>query len=512
MEPDTHRQFDGITPKPAPIVQVYHGKVPKPQLKHHKRRWLRYTISSLVIILAVGVSLVGLRSRALSNKVFVGSKASFFQQIIDLIRGTTGQIQLTGETEKQINVLLLGIGGEGHDGPYLTDTMIVAHVDLERHEVSLTSIPRDYLADLPGFGELKINSAFANTFGKTHDYDAAGKAARDAASKLSGYDIPYFAVIDFSGFEKAINEVGGVDVTVDRSFTDYQYPDSGIGYLPPQAFTEGPQHMDGARALIFARSRHAAGPEGSDFARSERQHKILESFKTKVTQLKLVNDAGTINKLLSVFADHFHTNISAAEILHLYTLLSGLDESQIGTASLDPDTGLICPQILPSNGAYVLVPCPGKTDTDIKEFFSHSFTLGKMKTEKSVVWVATEDTSSRVYKKIEGQFQSLGLTVWPIHYPELVPESTVIYQVNDKPATKQYIIDILHARTVTLPPPNIKIDEGRVDLIVILGKNAQDLFPATLPAPSNNTKNVPETVPLTQTTPLSAHPINSTIR
>ena len=106
---------------------------------------------------------------------------------------------------------------------------------------------------------------------------------------LTGLQVPYFAVMDFSGFEKAIDQVGGVDVTVDRTFTDYQYPDSGTGYLPPQTFTAGPQHMDGARALIFARSRHAAGVEGSDFARSQRQQKIIDAFKQKVLSMNLVS-------------------------------------------------------------------------------------------------------------------------------------------------------------------------------------------------------------------------------
>jgi len=116
-----------------------------------------------------------------------------------------------------------------------------------------------------------------------------------------------------------------VDIKIDRTFTDYQYPDSGTGYLPPQTFTAGWEHMDGARALIFARSRHAAA-RSSDFARSTRQQKVIQAFKDKTLNLNLITDSGKINSLLGTFADHFHTNIPG-EIYHLYSLIKTKDIS-----------------------------------------------------------------------------------------------------------------------------------------------------------------------------------------
>ncbi len=151
------------------------------------------------------------------------------------------------------------------------------------------------------------------------DWNQAGADARQTVETLSGLNIPYFAVLDFAGFKEAIDQVGGVDVVVDRTFTDYAYPaDVGDGYLPPITFTAGPQHMDGTTALEFARSRHAAGPEGSDFARSQRQQKIITAFEAKLFQLNIISGASTLNSLLDIFADHFHTNLDPGELYQLY--------------------------------------------------------------------------------------------------------------------------------------------------------------------------------------------------
>ncbi len=457
-----------------------------------RKKILKRILFGMLLIIIVLITSLTLRAANLSQKIFVGQKTSFFSKIRDLIRGGDSNDILIGEDLGQINILLLGIGGEGHDGPYLTDTMILAQIRPDIGEVSLISIPRDYWAEIPNSpissrtaqagtntsqnsfsnqNRAKINSAFSEGFVKHHDWDEAGLWARQTVEKLTDEKIPYFAVLDFAGFEKAVNQINGLDVIVERTFTDYSYPDNGIGYLPPITFTAGPAHLNGTRALQFARSRHAAGPEGSDFARSTRQHKIIESFKQKVLSLNLLSDAGTINSLLSTFADHFHTNISPASIFHIYNLIREKGIKSFISLSLDPSTSLVCPKILEESGAYVLTPCEGKTESDIANFFKNAFTYGKVTAEKSVIWLSSSSGNKVSLASAKKNFEDAALTVWELPYKGEALSQNIFYQVNPKPATAEFIKNSLHATEVTLPPPGVKVDNQKVDVIVILGEN-----------------------------------------
>lgn len=481
----------------APQISVYHGK-PKPA-PHKRRRWL-WVIGIILVLLIAGAATVFIAARKWSKLSFVGKQGGFFSGAKDLIQGTTGQVPIEGEKSGVVRVLLLGIGGEGHDGPYLSDTIIVAQIKLDTNEVSLTSIPRDYQIKLRNGEQRKINAAFAEGFYQHKDWDEAGAWARQVVSQVSGVDIPYFAVVDFSGFEKAVDQIGGVDVTVERTFTDYQYPNSTDGYLPPQTFTAGPQHFDGKLSLIYARSRHAAGPEGSDFARSQRQQKIIAAFREKVQQLNLITDSGQLATLLQTFASHFHTNFTPGQLLRLAKLGQKVESAHVVATSLDPVTGLVCPQITEETKAYILAPCAGKTTEDIQNYFKNALTIGKLAKEKSVVWIATDNPKSSIYKRVENALQEAGVTVWPIAYTDVKPDQSVIYEINAKPATGEYIKSILDAREVTVPPPNIKIDATRSDVILILGNNIPERFTKPIPAVIQKAAP-PATTPSSQSIP-----------
>lgn len=475
------KNLDSVNHKTSPPAQGGIGGLRAPsqdqlnllvvKQKNSGRKILKKILLAIIIIIAVLGAVAALRAANLSQKIFVGQKTTFFGKIVNLIRGGGDNQKLIGENLGQINLLLLGIGGEGHDGPYLTDTMILAEIRPDIGEVALISIPRDYLVNLPdNLGEQKINAAFAYGFGKNKDYDDAGRWARQAVENISGLQIPYFAVLDFSGFKRAINQVGGLDVHVDRAFTDTTFPnDTTYGYLSPITFNEGDQRMDGTRALQFARSRHAEGLEGSDFARSLRQQKIIQAFKEKTLKLNLVSNAGTINSLLSTFAGHFHTNMSPAGLLRVYNLAKQKDIKTFISLNLDLSNSLVCPDILPDTGAYVLVPCPDKTAADIQNFFKNSFTFGKITAEKSVVWLSASGGDRAAYDQASNKLKQAGLTVWELPYKGQAPARNIFYQANPKPASAEFIKNTLNATEAALPPPGVKVDKTKVDVIVILG-------------------------------------------
>ena len=238
------------------------------------------------------------------------------------------------KTEDRVNVLFLGIGGGKHDGPLLTDTIIYASIDPKLRSITLISIPRDlWLPDL----KAKINTAYA--FGEKKKKDGGLLLTKAVVEKFFNQPVNYVLRIDFNGFVKAIDMVGGIDVNIEKGFEDLEYPISGkekdtCGFLGEEfekratqsavfeafpcryeqlTFQKGLAHMDGEKALKFVRSRHAKGTEGTDFARARRQEIIIKAFNEKVFSLNTLLNPGRLMSLYNVFQDSIHTNIQQSE-------------------------------------------------------------------------------------------------------------------------------------------------------------------------------------------------------
>jgi LCP family protein required for cell wall assembly len=187
----------------------------------------------------------------------------------------------------RINILLLGIDRRsGTSWGYRTDTIIIVTIDPANKTVGMLSIPRDLQLEIPGYGEDRINTA--NGKGYTSNYPGGGPALlKRTIEKNFGVAIDYYIMIDFVGFEKMIDTLGGVDVNVPRTLHDTMYPDPKPG--DPYAyktihFDPGWQHMDGQRALTYARSRMST----SDFDRAKRQQLILLAIREKALSLNLI--------------------------------------------------------------------------------------------------------------------------------------------------------------------------------------------------------------------------------
>lgn len=131
--------------------------------------------------------------------------------------------------------------------------------------------------------------------------------------KITGLEIPYYATIDFGGFKKVIDDLGGIDIDVPYSLHDYQYPDENLRGFDPLHVEQGFQHMDGTLALKYARSRHAAG-HASDFDRSFRQQLVINAIKDKL----LSGGNLTVSKATELYESYtqmVNTNITLNEML-----------------------------------------------------------------------------------------------------------------------------------------------------------------------------------------------------
>jgi LCP family protein required for cell wall assembly len=308
------------------------------------KRVIGISLSALILAL----SLFGVRTVVGLAKAFNTTPIDALQQLIQGKGGSAIQHDSV-QSLKRINIALYGYGGPPHDGPYLSDSIMVISIQPQASgppRVAEISVPRDWYVpiDLGGgkHDHGRINQAYADGMDgdgpvAAGQSNAGASVANPTLSHLLGLDITYFAGVDFSAFQDAVDAVGGVDVDVQNTFTDYQYPAGecvngrGCGYMTVH-FEAGRQHMDGRTALQYARSRHGGGSEGSDFARSKRQQLITAAIKQKVLS---IGGIGKLPDLLSALGDHVKTNLTISDAEAIYDLVKGVDPASVVHVSLD---------------------------------------------------------------------------------------------------------------------------------------------------------------------------------
>ncbi len=280
---------------------------------------------------------------------------------------------LVGENRDRVNILLLGVGGKGHDGGQLSDTIMIASLKPSTKQVSLFSIPRDLAIPMGNRGWRKINSV--NALAEAEDAGSGGIASSQAIGNLLEAPIDYYVRVDFDGFEKIIDEVGGVDVMVENTLDDYSYPIRGREDDPNYYaryehlhVDAGQQHMNGELALKFARSRHGLGKEGSDFARARRQQKILEAVRQKVLSANTLLNPKKISSIISSLHENISTNLKVWEIVKIWSLVKNVQNDQIINKVLDNSPSGLLTDGKGDNGAYILSPRAGNFSEVIRAF------------------------------------------------------------------------------------------------------------------------------------------------
>lgn len=276
---------------------------------------------------------------------------------------------LIGQEDDRVNILLLGMGGAGHDGPYLTDTNIILSIQPSTKQIAMISIPRDLGVKIDNYGIRKIN--YANAYGEANNPGNGGEYARKVFEETFNIEIPYYVRVDFKAFEELINEVGGVTIDVARSFVDSQYPGPNYSYQTI-IFEAGQQTMNGERSLQYARSRHGNNGEGSDFARSRRQQQILTALKAKLLSFGTYTNPIKVQNILQTLSEHISTNLDFGQLMFLAGLVREID-GEIKMLVLDNgNNGFLNGSIAPS-GAFILSPRTGNFDSinlSIKNIFS----------------------------------------------------------------------------------------------------------------------------------------------
>ena len=345
---------------------------------------LIFTITITLVFLLGGLALLGLYKRMDDNsglkKVFGG---------INII--PTQPPFLT----TNINVAVLGYGGAGHDGGNLTDTIILTRVDPVKKQVTLISIPRDIWVDLPltkdRMVKNKINSAFA--YGVDEDQykerdalykgkNGGGNLAKYAIQKVTGQPVDYYVAINFEGFKRIVDILGGVEINIPYAFDDYYYPVKGLenetcgktddevtaltatmsGELLEKQFPcryehlhfdKGKTTLGGDAALKFVRSRHSA-VGGSDFGRSQRQQALISAVKDEILALR---DPIKMVAVVSELAKNITTDLNLKAVYSFAKRQEGISDIKINTISLNDENAL--KEGRGDQGQFILIPRAG---------------------------------------------------------------------------------------------------------------------------------------------------------
>ena len=345
------------------------------------------------VVLLLGIAVFSFKIASVGKNIFESEENdSILTQIKHLILADDKKIE--GENEGRTNILLLGMGGEGHQGALLTDTIIIASIKYnkgEQPEVALVSIPRDLAVPLNNSNYVKINSIYS--YGKINNPDdstSGSKMVVDYINKVSGLPIHYYVQIDFEGFKRIVDSVNGIEIDVQNSFYDSRYPTENFGYQTI-SFEKGLVMMDGDLALKYARSRHGIVTEGeenegSDFARAKRQQQILTSLKDKAFSVSTVINPKKVNEIINALGDHVRTNVEPWEILKLADIAQNINNEQVINKVINQESGLLQAGT-GRNNAYLLMP-NDKEYSEINHFFLNIFNPEALDAEKNKANIA----------------------------------------------------------------------------------------------------------------------------
>lgn len=271
------------------------------------------------------------------------------------------------DKDKILNVLLLGYGGAGHQGGFLTDVIMVAHFNFDDNILAFISIPRD-----TWYQNKKVNQLLNFVDGKV-----SADNIKSAVTNITGLNIEYYIGIDFVGFERAIGQdLDSITVDVPQTFEDSWYPIKGEELNPCSKtqeeiatltntlsgfalekefecrykhlyFEKGPNQMEGGDALAYVRSRHSS----SDFARSERQKAVLLGIKDKIFD---IDSLSTYSNFYKSMNKHVSTDLNIEIIEFLLPLLSSA--SDLKPQGIVLSTENVFSSSTGSSGQFILIP------------------------------------------------------------------------------------------------------------------------------------------------------------
>lgn len=382
--------------------------------------------------------------------------------------------------KEPINILLIGLDLRTLEEDTRADTQIVVHIDPKNKTASMISIPRDLWVNIPGYGMDRVNSAYQKGDSAERNTPGSdpGQGALLAMSTIEsdfGIPIDYYASVDFGGFEKVVDTLGGVTVDVPRPLVDNDYPLAANSYGSTRIYIPaGLQHMDGHIALEYARSRH----EDSDIGRNSRQQQVLLALRRQGMSLGTLFH---IDDLTAALQGSIRTSLDLEQIGSLAQLAPQINSNNITTCQID---ATMSTETILANGADVLIPNWSLVHAKIQQCFSDP----QLAKEAARISVKNGTLTAGMGTQVKTALATKGLSVVDLSSVTdqgKHPLTTVIdYSGGQKPRTLQVLKDTLSLQDSQVQQGNpddaplaTQGDGKPVDIVVIAGDDRINLKP-----------------------------------
>jgi len=448
-----------------------HNKTGKHRIR---RRIIRTSLVVLALLILVGGFLFA-KGYIKLHKVFKGGGSAA------ALKENVNPSLLKGEGDGRVNIMLLGRGGEGHDGADLTDTMLIASIDPVNNKAALVSLPRDFWVTNASGDSSKVNAVFANAKSramlKTKDKkqaEAAGiEAAKKEMSTVLGLPIHYYSIVDFTAFRQAVDTVGGVDINItDKTAVKEKLWDEMTRKNYVLDVEPGMQHFDGQRALFFTRSRHTSAR--GDFDRAERQRVFIEALTQKVASAKTYTNPVKVSQLMDAFGNHVSTDMSLDDAMRLLQIGRKIGNHYDSVDLADPAKPLVKTGMI--SGQSVVMPAAGAENYgDIQLLVRSRLRDGYLAKENATVNILNGTDIPGLATKKADELRSYGYNVGTVSAaPTSNYENTTIVDLstgnNKKPYTKNYLEKRFGVKATTKLPDST-IQSGGANFVIILGQN-----------------------------------------
>ena len=383
--------------------------------------------------------------------------------------------------KERLNILLIGADQRPGQGTFNTDTLIVVSIDPISKQVAMFSLPRD-TANVPtppgparqAFGPVytrKINAWWTSIRKRSDLFPGTAKTRgynglKAIMGNLYGLDVKYFVEVNFDGFRKIVDVMGGVTVNVQIPVSDDRFP-SVRGSLRRVYIPSGIQHMTGADALRYARSRHGGG---SDFDRGYRQQRVLLSLREQADPQDLIP---RLPDLIAALNTAISTDIPSNQLAPLLGLASQVDTKDIRSYVFSPP--LYGTETPPGAPTYFIDPKISKIRAAVKRAFTadpvDEATRQNLAQEGAGVWVLDGTGDGTRGTDLAGYLDYHGLAASAPRQkpPGAVPPDTTIVVYNGaeerSPDTIAYLEKTLGVTATTRIDPVI-----RTDIVITVGR------------------------------------------
>src|SRR5213080_3465412 len=442
----------------------------------------------LLIAVIVGVTLTYKRFDDFVSAT-TGHHLNPIGEVVQVVEPAQGTLAYKLKHGQPVNILLLGMGGEQNDAPYLTDSIMAVSIDPNSNRVLMVSIPRDLVVHMdlqttPGrVWTNKINAAYEVPYTNIiccvapqySGRDGGGRAAEHEVGKVTGLTFDRYIAVDFVAFRDMVNALGGVDVCLSTNLDDYEYPNYNNGYRPIH-FKAGCQHLNGEQALEVARSRHAIQPEqSSDFGRAKRQQDIMQAIKKKATT---VNGFAKAPQLLSALQKNINTDMTLSDMKAIFDWGKNLPDSAIIRIALTSPSPSAAGNLLDGGscgmGAGVSQLCPDDpTFTMIHRYIGSIFIDPKTLGEKAPVQFVNGATSfPGLETRVTTMFDPSGLQLADPVVHRATSQTVILdYSGGQFPLTAKWLQNFFGGTVVAATPSNPAPARGQqtYGLVVVLG-------------------------------------------